>query len=47
MVVRTVFIHPKTGLHDVSVQQAPSIEYVVNRLKEIGCKVLTAEEEKE
>jgi hypothetical protein len=47
MKVRTVFIHPKNGLQDISILQAPSVEHVVGKLKEIGCEVLTAEEEKD
>lgn len=46
MVVKTLFIHPEKGLQDVLIQNAPSVEFVRNKLKEIGCEVLTAEEEK-
>lgn len=46
MKVRTTFIHPTKGIQDVTVENAPSIEDVTNKLKEIGCSVLTAEEEK-
>jgi hypothetical protein len=46
MKVRTTFIHPTKGLQDVTIENAPSIEDVVNKLKENGCGVLTAEEEK-
>jgi hypothetical protein len=46
MIVRATFIHPEKGLQDVSIQHAPSVEDVVNKLKDIGCAVLTAEEEK-
>lgn len=46
MKVRVVFIHPQSGLQDISVLQAPSVEHVVGKLKEVGCEVLTAEEEK-
>ena len=47
MKVRTVFIHPDKGLQDTTVQNATSVEEVVDKLKELGCGVLTAEEETE
>ncbi|NYV64629.1 hypothetical protein HYI36_05125 [Bacillus sp. Gen3] len=46
MNVRTTFIHPTKGIQDVTVKNASSVEEVTNRLNEIGCAVLTAEEEK-
>lgn len=45
MKVRTLFIHPEKGLQDISVTEAQTVEEVVERLEEIGCKVLSAEEE--
>lgn len=42
--VRTVFLHPEKGLQDVSIQQAPSVDDVVSKLKNMGCVVLSAEQ---
>jgi hypothetical protein len=46
MKVRTVFIHPTKGIQDVTVENAPSVEDVTNKLEKIGCSILAAEEEK-
>jgi hypothetical protein len=46
MIVRVTFIHPEKGLQDVSIQDVPSVDNVVTKLRDIGCAVLTAEEEK-
>lgn len=46
MKVRVTFIHPTKGIQDATVENAPSVEDVTNKLKEIGCSVLTSKEEK-
>jgi hypothetical protein len=46
MKVRTTFIHPTNGIQDVTIENAPSIEATINKLEELGCAVMTAEEEK-
>lgn len=46
MKVRTTFIHPTKGIQDATIENAPSAEDVKSKLEEIGCSVLTAEEEK-
>lgn len=46
MKVRVTFIHPTKGMQDATIDNAPSVEEVSNKLKEIGCSVLVAEEEK-
>jgi len=46
MKVRTLFIHPERGLQDAVIENAPSVQYVIDKLKEVGCAVLTAEEER-
>jgi hypothetical protein len=45
MKIRVLFIHPTTGLHDVTIEDAPSIEDAKQKLNEANCKVLTIEEE--
>lgn len=47
MKVRVTFIHPITGLHDLSILEAKSVESVVTKLREMDCGVLVAEEDKE
>lgn len=44
MTVRAIFLHPEKGLQDVSIQEAPSIDDVVSKLKNMGCVVLSAEQ---
>ncbi|WP_185830839.1 hypothetical protein [Siminovitchia terrae] len=44
MTVRVLFIDPKKGLKDVSIQEAPSVDDVVSKLKNMGCVVLSAEQ---
>lgn len=46
MKVRILLIHPKKGIHDVLIENAPSVEDATNKLKGIGCTILRAEEEK-
>jgi hypothetical protein len=45
MKVRVLFIHPVSGLHDVTIENSPSIEDARRKLEEAKCKVLTIEEE--
>lgn len=44
MEVRVLFIHPEKGMQDVSIQNATSVEAVSEKLKELNCAVLLAEE---
>lgn len=44
MKVDVLFIHPKTGLHSVTILETPSVEEVKEKLTELGCAVLYAEE---
>lgn len=46
MKVRVTFIHPERGLHDVTIEDASSVSDVIDKLREIGCSVLVAEEER-
>jgi hypothetical protein len=44
MKVNVLFIHPVSGMHDVTVEEAPSVEHVRKRLEEEKCQILNIEE---
>lgn len=46
MKVRVIFIHPTKGVNDATIEYASCVEDVVNKLNEVGCSVLSVEEEK-
>jgi hypothetical protein len=45
MKVNVLFIHPVSGMHDITVEEAPSVEHVRKRLEEEKCQVLRIEED--
>ncbi|GLI82371.1 hypothetical protein ANABIO32_00570 [Rossellomorea marisflavi] len=46
MKVRVLFIHPTSGMHDATIENASSVDEVKKKLEEANCAVLTIEEEK-